>query len=361
MKSDKRACYVPECCNPSIKITRLASMATIHELFEIPSENQQHTLACDGYPLCQEHYGVLYRHLNPSHFTRKCKTCKRLVSDLTKMRKCPEPAVVQTFLTKNTEFTEEIRCDDRICYACYKSHLVIIKHMQNSSHSTDADLQQVIDTLKRDLPDIVHINTFDDALSYVAQFSAINVGETLLKQNALLLPDVYDSFTKKLKQVTQLCNITVGTSDMRNAATPVWLRNHLSSLLDHHMAYRCCIKKYGTLLYRHGGDLVYALNVSLGQMRNLMRQSDHPGDSDPDPVVENAECSDFQQALTKSCLTVNSKIHSCIDRLVQQDINEPLNKEEIDIDEFLNGLDPDIWKAVSLLTQPLSARAWLEP
>ena len=102
---------------------------------------------------------------------------------------------------------------------------------------------------------------------------------------------------------------------------------------------------------------MYALNVSLGQMRNLMRQSDHPGDSDPDPVVENAECSDFQQALTKSCLTVNSKIHACIDRLVQQDINEPLNIEEIDIDEFLNGLDPDIWKAVSLLTQPLSARA----
>lgn len=82
---------------------------------------------------------------------------------------------------------EEIKSDDRICYACYKSHFVIIKHMQNSSHSTDADLQQLIDTLKRDLPDILHINTFDDAVSYVAQFSAINVGETLLKHNALFL------------------------------------------------------------------------------------------------------------------------------------------------------------------------------
>lgn len=102
--ADKRACYVPECCNPSTKVTRLASMATIHELFEIPSENQHHTPACDedlGYPLCQEHYGVLYRHFNPSYFTKKCKTCKRLVSDLTRTRKCPEPATVQTFLTKS--------------------------------------------------------------------------------------------------------------------------------------------------------------------------------------------------------------------------------------------------------------------
>ena len=75
--------------------------------------------------------------------------------------------------------------------------------MQNSSHSTDAELQELIDSLKTDLPDILYINTFDDALSYyTAQFSAINVGEALLKQNAVLLPDIYDLFTKKLKQVT---------------------------------------------------------------------------------------------------------------------------------------------------------------
>ena len=33
------------------------------------------------------------------------------------------------------------------------------------------------------------------------------------------------------------------------------------------MAYRCSVKKYGTVLYRFGGDLVHALNVSLGQAR----------------------------------------------------------------------------------------------
>ena len=49
---------------------------------------------------------------------------------------------------------------------------------------------------------------------HVARFSAINVGETLLKNNALLLPGVYNLFTTKLKQV---------------------------------------IEKYSTLLYRHGG------------------------------------------------------------------------------------------------------------
>ena len=37
--------------------------------------------------------------------------------------------------------------------------------------------------------------------------------------------------------------------------------------LEQHMAYRCSVKKYGTVLYRFGGDLVHALNLSLGQAR----------------------------------------------------------------------------------------------
>ena len=83
------------------------------------------------------------------------------------MRKCPEPAIVQTFLAENTEFTEEIKSDDRVCYACYKSHLVIIKHVQNSSHSIDAELQELIDKLKKDLPDMLHITLFH--MSYNSQ------------------------------------------------------------------------------------------------------------------------------------------------------------------------------------------------
>ena len=59
----------------------------------------------------------------------------------------------------------------------------------------------------------------------------------------------------------------IGSSDITNIATPSWLRSQLSSLLDHHIAYRCCVKKYGTLLYRHGGDLVHALNAALGQTK----------------------------------------------------------------------------------------------
>ena len=38
----------------------------------------------------------------------------------------------------------EIATDDRVCYACYKSHLIIIKLVNNTVHSTDVDLRLLI-------------------------------------------------------------------------------------------------------------------------------------------------------------------------------------------------------------------------
>jgi len=72
-----------------------------------------------------------------------------------------------------------------------------------------------------------------------------SVGEALLKQNALLLPDVYDSFHEKLQQIMQLRGIACDGSDIRSIETPNWLRSQLSSLLECHLAYQCCVEKYG--------------------------------------------------------------------------------------------------------------------
>ena len=47
-----------------------------------------------------------------------------------------------------------------------------------------------------------------------------------------------------------------------------------SSLLQQHMAYRCTIRKHGTLLYRQGGDLVHALTVALGQGNTTLQSID---------------------------------------------------------------------------------------
>ena len=68
----------------------------------------------------------MHRHLNPTYLTKKCKTCNKLLHDLTKTRKCPEPTLIQSFLRENTEFTEEIKGDDRVHYACnHETHEIL--------------------------------------------------------------------------------------------------------------------------------------------------------------------------------------------------------------------------------------------
>jgi len=105
------------------------------------------------------------------------------------------------------------------------------------------------------------------------------------------------------------------------------------------MAYRCTVRRYGTVLYRYAGDLVHALSVSLGQAWNQTL-----------PAVEKNNSDDFQSTLSETCLALNAKCHACIERLVKEDAANPHKINNMDIDKFINEIDPDISKAVCLLT-----------
>ena len=43
--------------------------------------------------------------------------------------------------------------------------------------------------------------------------------------------------------------------------------------------------------------------------------------------------------------------------MIKEDAANPHQIENIDDDKFITELDPDIWKAICLITQPLSHRA----
>ncbi len=58
--------------------------------------------------------------------------------------------------------------------------------------STDSDLQQLISEIKQSLP--TNITTYEMAHNYVVRVLAINVGESILNETALLLPQVYSAF-----------------------------------------------------------------------------------------------------------------------------------------------------------------------
>ena len=144
---------------PIQKVTKLVHKASLRDFFCTPDENAQPSdiegIACSMHGTLRgtENYRALYRQLNP--LIRKCRTCDRTLSDLTKSRKCPKPALIQGLLQQNTDFSGEISTEDHVCYACYRAHLIIIKHMHTTINSTDADLDlcSVIDRIKHEMCD----------------------------------------------------------------------------------------------------------------------------------------------------------------------------------------------------------------
>ena len=257
----EQQCYVSQCNECVCKITTLSDKSTICSSFGMDKENPEPIETAssnEGIPLCTYHYGILYWHLNPSHL--KCKKYSKHISDITKSRAVPEPGMIGAFLSENTDSNESISSNDRVCFTCYKSHLLLLKHLKGSVKSTDSDLKTLIDKIEANLPTLStqFVTTYDDALSYVSSFSAIHVGKALLKKTALLLPQVYETFKVKLSDVSKELNITM--SDIPNS---IWLRSELSNKLEHHMAYKCSVMRIGTVLYRYGGDIFHALSVAL--------------------------------------------------------------------------------------------------
>lgn len=189
------------------------------------------------------------------------------------------------------------------------------------------------------------ICTQDQALLHSISRSAILVGETLLEQNAVLLPEVYDYFQKTYAGITMSQNIVV-QHGLNTTLSSNWLLSELSAILEYHMAYRCSVRRYGTVLYRYGGDLLHALNVSLGQSRT----KNHP-EKEMDSDLQ------FQKTLSDVCHTLNAKCHACTQKMIKENQGLVPCIESLDIERCIDELDPDLWKAVCWITQPISSRA----
>jgi len=166
----------------------------------------------------------------------------------------------------------------------------------------------------------------------IFRVTAMNVGEALLNQTAILLPEVYNNFTSKVYSVLEEYKL----QNEPNQCLPknIWLRNQLSSLLEHHMAYKCSLPKYGTVLYRYGGDLIHALTMA--------------------PKQANQKIDDGSMCMiTQACKALNQKLHTEVNKVIEK---ESVNSEHFNIQKFVESVDPTLWKALCLLTDSKSKK-----
>jgi len=111
--------------------------------------------------------------------------------------------------------------------------------------------------------------------------TTVFVGEELLKDHAILLPSVHDSFTSYAKELLTATNLESEVVEVTKLVTSRWILSNLTANLKYHISYSCRARKYGTLLYRSKSDLLSPLAQALWRVRNLSKASTIQVCSDP--------------------------------------------------------------------------------
>ena len=210
----------------------------------------------------------------------------------------------------------------------------------NVNESTDTDLQVLIQGIKHTMLKPEQVVSADDAVSRAMSVTTVYVGEALLRQEGLLLPDVHNSFIQEI-------NTHVST-DREQCFTARWVLSNLKNSLQHHLNYVCKIRKCGTLLYRSNGDVLVALTNALYKIsRQKNVNSTDSNEEDGTCEVHNTES--IQIALTD----VNSAMHEQIQVLLRADAKYPY---QMDINTLISQINPTLWKAICTITQSVSER-----
>ena len=195
-----------------------------------------------------------------------CVTCDVSLR-YSKTKPCPEPETIKKYLHDNAGYDGDIKEHDKVCYACYRAHLVILKQ-KDKLISSDADLEELMTTLSSQVS--VETKSVQEAIDKSIKRVSIYVGKQLLQNGALLLPPVYQLLCQYINEELQIQNLDA--EDMTKV-TSRWILSNLTATLKHHLMYNCSVRKYGTLLYRPQVDLRLALTKALWRSRNIDTQS----------------------------------------------------------------------------------------
>ena len=179
-------CAIPQCKDPFFSKCNIPN-SDIVQCLTIAGENIPSKLDIAP-PLCKHHYHVVYNVHKPTQ--THCPACS---TGLQKgSRPCPDAASITMYLADKTGYEGTIGENDKVCFSCYKSHLHILKHTQ--SESTDEELNELLKEIKHTIIKPEQIKSIEDAISMAMSMTTVYVGEALLQQEGLLLPDVHNFF-----------------------------------------------------------------------------------------------------------------------------------------------------------------------
>ncbi len=177
----------------------------------------------------------------------------------------------------------------------------------------------------------------------------LKVGNILLARQAILLPSINKYFRDCVTDILAAKGCLEPTN--LQAVTSRLILSDLTANLKHHITYSCKVRKYGTLVYRPGTDLAPLLSEAMWRLQNTTPT--------PDSSEGKGTCSDSD---LESMDTVVNRCFDHLSQVVNRQIytflakaaGTPFEYDDIDLEEVINHVDPQLWKAVCLFTRSTS-------
>ena len=203
--------------------------------------------------------------------------------------------------------------------------------------STDKDLIEISQSIKQMSVDNDNLSDFVKhiALALIHVFSHVCI--ILLDSSVTLVKNAYHTFVQKSIEFAESYGLgTLSVNDIKATFSQKNLITQLVIIFHKHIVFLTKAKKMGTVIHKSGADLGYTLS------RVLHKQgTDIIGNQPKNHSIDSvAEC-------------INKKIHDQIDQNLTSNI---YNLEDFDIDHWISTIDPELWKFMTTLVQPIKKR-----
>ena len=178
------------------------------------------------------------------------------------------------------------------------------------------------------------------------------MAKQLLLEKAVLLPWACKVFLQSHDPSTlKSTRVTIETGESKLLFSGKWLLHQLISYLNSYMLYKCVHKKFGTVLYRKGGDILASLSWALGvQDSSPVDIEDCETQSHITPVTDH---SDKITILCSAAYVINDLIHEENNRQATVRNDHP---SSFNIDTELLKVNPLLLNFINSITATIRER-----
>lgn len=288
-----------------------------------------------------KHYSEVYRQVNGPKPCAACGAQPRSGRVFT--RHSPNPQIMNDYYARNVDHDESeateprvIEAQDLICYDCYVLHTEIVKLTRTEQPSLNSDLEAKVEAWTETIEhgSVSRVET-------ATLTAATHVAKLLLASRATLLPRVSTVFLEAYQTTPTGENFPeIETAECLIKFSSRWLLQKLLTHLKHHLSYKCIHRKFGTVLYRTGGDLLTSISWALGEK----------------PIETESYCTTNSQnsesRLDEAAHMLNDLVHKEVERLKTQ----TYDPSKLDIAQYMSCMDPRLLSFFETATQSVRTR-----